>query len=294
MRAEHTLDGHKKWWISGGAAVFTHLAVLLVLPDAPPGQTFHVHADLSEFELTTVASARADVAATQRSGGAASAAAGTRSAQRAARASTLHARTKPGRAATAPHAPAGAHMGQTASSGALFALERVATEPSGRSFDPVAVVNDPAAHAVNTNLPGSHEGEALASTQAEQALAGAVSLLGTPTADGVGAGRGAGVQGAATGHAGGRAPGLLAARNPCTGYFPATASANHGAVQLSVHVDAEGHTRAARILNELPAGQEFGRAARACAAALRFVPASDELGAPIEGDAKLELRFSRS
>jgi hypothetical protein len=48
------------------------------------------------------------------------------------------------------------------------------------------------------------------------------------------------------------------------------------------------------VLTELPGGQDFGSAARACAAALRFAPALDGLGIAVPGDARLELSFHRS
>jgi hypothetical protein len=98
----------------------------------------------------------------------------------------------------------------------------------------------------------------------------------------------------AAGSARARGPGLLARGDICSRYFPSHAHANLGRVQISVQVDAAGHARASRVLLESPLGNEFGSAARACAAALRFVPAIDRRGAPVAGEAKLELRFRRS
>jgi Gram-negative bacterial TonB protein C-terminal len=82
--------------------------------------------------------------------------------------------------------------------------------------------------------------------------------------------------------------------NPCGGYFPASAKADHGRVRVHVRVDQAGRASVTRVLTELPGGQDFGSAARACAAALRFAPATDQLGTPVAGDAKLELSFHRS
>lgn len=89
-------------------------------------------------------------------------------------------------------------------------------------------------------------------------------------------------------------PGLLTASSPCRGFFPAEATVRSGAVQIAVHVDATGHATLSRLLTELPLGQGFGPAARACAAALRFAPAVNHEGVAVAGEAKLELRFSRS
>jgi hypothetical protein len=115
-----------------------------------------------------------------------------------------------------------------------------------------------------------------------------------------GLGSGAGLAGLGTGSGGtgfgvpATRPALLASRNPCIGYFPAGAQVDHGSVQIQVRVDETGHARASEIVVEAPLGQDFGRAARACASALRFAPARDALGAAIAADAKLELHFHRS
>lgn len=111
---------------------------------------------------------------------------------------------------------------------------------------------------------------------------------------------GAGARGAGHGGAGGsggallRGPALLALRNPCRGFFPASATVGHGEVRIDVEVDAQGHARLSRLLQEIPRGQGFGSAAQACAAALRFAPAIDQQGLATAGQAKLELRFDRS
>ncbi|HEY6880352.1 MAG TPA: hypothetical protein VI299_20150 [Polyangiales bacterium] len=89
-------------------------------------------------------------------------------------------------------------------------------------------------------------------------------------------------------------PALLPTRDPCSGYFPAGAQVAHGRVQIQVHVDASGRARASEVMMEAPLGQEFGRAARACAAALRFAPARDVSGVAVAAEAKLELHFHRT
>lgn len=107
---------------------------------------------------------------------------------------------------------------------------------------------------------------------------------------------GKGVGDASPGLGGGvvRGPGLLPVASPCRGFFPLGATADHGEVQIDVHVDASGRAHFHRLLAETPRGQGFGSAAAACAAALRFAPARNHAGIAIAGNAKLELRFDRS
>ena len=277
MRAENVLEGQHKWWVSGGAAVFTHLAVMLVLPDAPHGKALS-RSVLSEFEVTTMTSARAHGAGAQHADAPASGTAGSRTPPRAAR--VLATRSARGSARAA----------QTgASAGALHTDESAARDPHA----PGPLASTPTGRPAQVDEPPA-TAQAAGAPAGAQAPTGVQHARGSHPGDGVGWERGQGARGVASGQGGGRAPGLLAMHNPCTGYFPATASVDHGAVQIHVHVDATGHTRGARVLNEMPSGQEFGRAARACAAALRFVPASDRLGSPIAGEAKLELSFTRS
>ena len=91
-----------------------------------------------------------------------------------------------------------------------------------------------------------------------------------------------------------RGPRLLATRDPCAGFFPGTADAKRGQVQLSVDVDADGRPHPTQILLELPRGQGFQSAAKACAAHLRFAPALDAQGRPVSASARIALRFERS
>lgn len=113
--------------------------------------------------------------------------------------------------------------------------------------------------------------------------------------DGAASGAGRGPQSHGTGASSlAHGPGLLVTGRPCAGFFPRRARANHGEVQLSVDVDAEGHAHPSAILLEEPRGQGFGPAARDCAEHLRFRPAVDEHGRPVPGQAKLKLSFDRA
>lgn len=89
-------------------------------------------------------------------------------------------------------------------------------------------------------------------------------------------------------------PRLLVADDPCARYFPGGATAQHGQVQLEVHVDAQGHPHPVQTLLEQPLGQGFAGAAKACALRLSFAPARDEHGQPVAAQARIALRFERS
>jgi hypothetical protein len=132
------------------------------------------------------------------------------------------------------------------------------------------------------------DGERASATAAPMAAGGTPSE-GEPTST-------TGSLGAGSGGLGGivRGPGLLPVPSPCRRYFPVSAKANHGEVQIDVHVDPSGRARFRRLLAETPRGQGFGSAAAACAQALRFAPARNGAGMAIAGSAKLELRFDRS
>jgi hypothetical protein len=143
--------------------------------------------------------------------------------------------------------------------------------------------------------PAAQEAPSIATAAAAAGLA--EGAHGTGALAGVGAGSGLAGFGSGSGSGIGVAttrPALLASRNPCIGYFPAGAHVDHGRVQIQVHVDETGHARASEVVVEAPLGNDFGRAARACASALRFAPARDALGAAVAADAKLELHFHRS
>src|SRR4051794_6716555 len=105
MRAEQVLESHRKWWVSGGAAVFTHLAVMLVLPDAPHGKAAS-GSMLREFEVTIITSEPGHGPAAQRAEAPASPRAGSRTSLRTARA--VATRTARGRARVAGTGASGA------------------------------------------------------------------------------------------------------------------------------------------------------------------------------------------
>jgi hypothetical protein len=168
-------------------------------------------------------------------------------------------------------------------------------------------------HAASRHAPTSHE----ATRETEEASFAAAPSAALPggTPEGVGAPTGASGAGTGLGSAEGRAgsgggagddagagagapaqgPRLLAAGNPCAGYFPAGAHVAHGRVQVEVEVGANGRIAATRVMAEQPLGEGFAGAARACAAdRLQFTPARSSQGTPVEGHARLLLSFDRS
>lgn len=274
MQAARAHDARIRWSISGIAALVVHGVVVLVMPDAPSQE--HV-SSADVMWLSALADAPADRLANDP---------GASGDARPASAHAVNAGAESARASVAARRAARARdlpRGQRAR--APLSSEPSAAAPMPSTVAPSRAMADasmqPTAGAALEVagaglIVGGAAGESALGLAAAAALGGVGSLSGQ----------------AALGNA--RKPGLLATRNPCSGFFPAAARADHGAVQLSVEVDATGHTRAARVLAETPVGQQFGRAARACAAALRFVPAADGMGVPVAGAARLELRFSRS
>jgi hypothetical protein len=90
-----------------------------------------------------------------------------------------------------------------------------------------------------------------------------------------------------------RAPRLLTKKNLCAGYFPAVATVAQGQVELMIEVDAQGSAHGGQVLFELPRGQGFESAAKACASHLHFAPALDTQGGPVGGHARIGLHFVR-
>lgn len=148
--------------------------------------------------------------------------------------------------------------------------------PSGSEAQPRADLASPE-HVAGLGAQAANEGRGAASADA-----GANGTGGTAAANGQGAGALL------------RAPRLLATRDPCAGFFPGTAEASRGQVQLSVDVDAQGRPHPTQTLLELPRGQGFESAAKACAAHLHFAPALDAQGHPVSARARIALRFERS
>jgi outer membrane biosynthesis protein TonB len=89
-------------------------------------------------------------------------------------------------------------------------------------------------------------------------------------------------------------PNLLSRGEPCRGFYPAAADADHGEVRVVVDVESDGLAHGSTVLAEVPSRQGFATAARACVARLRFRPARDAAGGAVPGRAVLALRFDRS
>jgi hypothetical protein len=257
-------DRGLRWCLSGIATLVAHGVVMFALPDASPLHAAHqTHEESVWFAL--VETAEVGDNADERGGVAAAAkprervakptSARTSSQRRAAKTRLSEPDDAPLLSATAP--------GANALEGGEFAAHHAAAQEPAKELT--------------------------------ERLASAAEGVATTGAD-AGNGRSAGTHGLATGGGvlGGHGPGLLAVPNACRGFFPAGAKVDHGEVRITVQVDAAGRPRASRLLTEMPLGQGFGRAAQACAAALRFTPAVDGQGSAIVADTKLELRFDRS
>jgi periplasmic protein TonB len=85
----------------------------------------------------------------------------------------------------------------------------------------------------------------------------------------------------------------LTETNACAGFYPSEAQADSGAVTLSVIVRANGGVTSASVLAETPAGQGFGKAARACLQRKRFEPSLDRSGTAVAAVTVIKLRFVR-
>lgn len=79
----------------------------------------------------------------------------------------------------------------------------------------------------------------------------------------------------------------------CRGFFPDRAVPDQGQVSVIATVSASGNLSRLEIESEAPAGEGFGRAARACLAKRRFTPALDEHGEPTAARTRINLRFTR-
>jgi periplasmic protein TonB len=82
-------------------------------------------------------------------------------------------------------------------------------------------------------------------------------------------------------------------RDACAGFYPSEADADSGAVTLRVIVRADGTVTSSSVVSESPAGQGFGKAARACLQKKRFEPSLDRAGTPVAAATSLKLRFVR-
>ena len=88
-------------------------------------------------------------------------------------------------------------------------------------------------------------------------------------------------------------PPRLAIEDACKGYFPTIADADDAVVSVVVVVKASGAVTSASIASESPGGQGFGKAARECLLAHRFVPALGRSGDAVATSTLIKVRFAR-
>lgn len=289
MRPDRRSESSCSWWLSGSAAFFVHCAVVFALPDTPAGcpASAQPTAELVWLSATwqdSAVGARDD--STQGTG------------------ELEHpSDTRAMQASTPPRSGRSHGTGPRGTTAGAREAKRVSARPAPEATLAARAVRaaPSAPSAISTPQFVASGGLDSGLAAAQGAGAEVVSNAGVGEAEGEGHAEVAGVGGgtgsafaAGTGGGSARKPCLLAVPNPCRGYFPANAPTDHAKVRVAVHVDATGHARAKQLLVESPEGQGFGRAARACAAALRFAPALDSHGVAVAGEAKLELRFDRS
>ena len=178
--------------------------------------------------------------------------------------------TELGAGAAAPAKPA--------ASPALAAAPRAVEATRRRTRRPVRAQGD---------APRSTAPELTASRGSEASVGGPAGTTEAPS------GTGADGTDQAGGGVAAQGPTLIAAFDPCFGYFPADSRAAHGEVQVDLQVGADGRPTETHITSELPRGEGFAGAARACARSLRFEPARSSSGVAISGAARLLLSFER-
>lgn len=259
MRTGVGLVRQGRWWASGALALLVHVAAVFPLPDVAPRPSANPRVEQPLVWLASSTSGETQGVIGEALGPTSEAALASLPAPAA-----LPRRPRRRQAA----APLQASQPATVQA----ATDSASLPESGAATAHSNVAATLAAH-LESALPG-----------VSAAGAGA----GTSRGDGLGL-----LSGAASGALVARAPRLLALHDPCAGYFPQRATIDHGVVQIDVEVDEAGRPQVNELLQELPRGQGFGDAARACAAHLRFVPALDGAGTPSRGHAKLELRFDR-
>jgi hypothetical protein len=302
MSSARLLESSGRWWVSAGAALLVHAAAAFALSDleGPPSRPSTHVVWLSALHAVAPTRAQPSVSTEQRGGPQAQVPADARAVDLApgaagrARSSrrTTHAASRPTSAAPSPtSAPIATETAPIVREASGVSTPSTTGAPLVHPASSDLASSDLAHATIASLLTSRSEPSAPAREPANMAEAAAAGPSAHDAAGGARHSRAAGGAGSGTAV---RRPGLLAQRNPCSGYFPVRANADHGQVQLSVHVDAAGHARADRLLLESPRGQGFGQAARACASALHFAPAVDAHGMPVKGVAKLELRFDRS
>jgi hypothetical protein len=85
----------------------------------------------------------------------------------------------------------------------------------------------------------------------------------------------------------------LRVADPCRGFFPDGARDDVAAASVRVVIGKDGKVRSANLVNESPAGQGFGAAARRCMLDQTFVPALDRDGNSAATAINVNVRFSR-
>ncbi len=89
-----------------------------------------------------------------------------------------------------------------------------------------------------------------------------------------------------------RAP-RLSTPDACKGYFPGAADADEAVVSVVAVVKANGAVSSVAIASESPRDQGFGKAARECLLAHRFVPALGRSGEEVATSTTVKVRFAR-
>ena len=85
----------------------------------------------------------------------------------------------------------------------------------------------------------------------------------------------------------------LGESDPCRGFFPSAAQDDTASAGVFVVLSKSGKVTSAQVVNESPAGQGFGAAARACMLSKSFVPALDRSGNPASTSLRVNVRFRR-
>jgi hypothetical protein len=85
----------------------------------------------------------------------------------------------------------------------------------------------------------------------------------------------------------------LVSDDPCAGFYPPDAVVDTAFAVVRVIVERDGRTRNVQLVNETPAGQGFGAAARRCLSAQRWSPAKDHDGHTVPTATTFRLHFRR-
>jgi protein TonB len=81
--------------------------------------------------------------------------------------------------------------------------------------------------------------------------------------------------------------------DPCAGFYPSDAVVDTAFAVVRVIVERDGRTRNVQLVNETPAGQGFGPAARRCLSAQRWSPAKDHDGHAVPTATTFRVHFRR-